>query len=210
MRTTGIALLSAASLLAAGTAMAAEPKWTYLQLGYVQGDGFDDFGKSDAFELEGSIGFLGNYHAQLSYVDGDISDDGDDLDFDGFDLVLGYHQAITSSGATQFFADINYFDIDFDFDGGEGSVSNTGYGIGLGLRSFVGSNLELEGKITYTRGELDDDFFSDADYTDTSLEVGGRWHWTPNFSTGLMLALNDSTASTFGIGGDDQVAFPGF
>jgi hypothetical protein len=72
MKRIGIAVLSAASLLAAGTAAAAEPQWNYGQLGWIQGDGFEDEGESDGFKMDGSIGFLENYHAQLAYRDGEI------------------------------------------------------------------------------------------------------------------------------------------
>ena len=69
MRKTGIALLSAASLLAAGTAMAAEPQWNFVEAGWIQGDGFEDSGTLDSvtldgFQLRGSLGFLNNFHAQ--------------------------------------------------------------------------------------------------------------------------------------------------
>ncbi len=204
MKLMGTALLSAASLLAAGSAMAAEPQWTYLQAGWIQGDGFDDFGKTDGFEVKGSLGFLQNFHAQLSYVDGEISDDdfSSDPDFDGYNVLLGYHQAISSSGNTQFVADLNYFDI--DFDGAEGfNGDNKGYGVGFGLRSMLADKFELEGKVTYTRGELD--FFGDSeDYTDTGLQIAGRYHWTSAISTGITLTLNDTTAASY-VGGDSAV-----
>ena len=58
MKRIGIAVLSAASLLAAGTAAAAEPQWNYGQIGWIQGDGVEDLGEADGFKVDGSIGFL--------------------------------------------------------------------------------------------------------------------------------------------------------
>ena len=205
MKRIGIAVLSAASLLAAGTAAAAEPQWNYGQIGWIQVDGPEDNGEGDGFKIDGSIGFLENYHFQLSYEDGSLDGTPNDDDWDGYRTALGFHQAINSAGNTQFIANINYFDIDFDEDGGEGVYdgSASGYGLGFGLRSMISEKVELEGMIDWTKGEYDYDngYFSDEDYTDTTLSVGGRYHWMPNISTGLKIVLNagDQTDS-FGYG----------
>lgn len=214
MKRIGIAVLSAASLLAAGTAAAAEPQWNYGQLGWIQSDGVEDSGEGDGFKIDGSIGFLENFHFQLSYEDGTYDGNPNDIDWDGYRTALGFHQAISSSGNTQVIANINYFDIDFDEDGGEGySGSVDGYGLGFGLRSMISEKVELEGMINWTKGNIDPDFGSDDDYTDTSLSVGGRYHWTPNISTGLTLNINDSGAAinnsagsgSFAVGGDSAL-----
>ncbi|MCL4780140.1 MAG: hypothetical protein KJ049_08095 [Gammaproteobacteria bacterium] len=213
MKRIGIAVLSAASLLAAGTAAAAEPQWNYGQIGWIQSDGFEDAGEGDGFKIDGSIGFLDNYHFQLSYEDGTYDGDGGyysgDTDWDGYRTSLGFHQAINSSGSTQFIANINYFDIDFDEDGAEGGATADGYGLGFGLRSMISEKVELEGMINWTKGNLDVDYVGDIDYTDTTFVVGGRYHWMPNISTGLTLTLNDNGASLsnsdLGIGGDSAL-----
>ena len=51
MKRIGIAVLSAASLLAAGTAAAAEPQWNYGQIGWIQSDGPEDAGEGDGFKV---------------------------------------------------------------------------------------------------------------------------------------------------------------
>lgn len=190
MKRIGIAVLSAASLLAAGTAAAAEPQWNYGQIGWIQSDGEESYGEGDGYKIDGSIGFLDNFHFQLSYEDGTYDYGSSDTDWDGYHATLGFHQAINSNGNTQIIANINYFDIDFDEDGGEGSNAD-GYGLGFGLRSLISENVELEGMINWTKGNWDPDYSStDYDYTDTTLVVGGRYHWMPNFSTGLTLTVN--------------------
>jgi opacity protein-like surface antigen len=209
MKRIGIAVLSAASLLAAGTAAAAEPQWNYGQIGWIQSDGFEDASEGDGFKVDGSIGFLENYHFQLSYEDGTYDGVSADTDWDGYRATLGFHQAISSSGNTQFIANVNYFDIDYDEDGAEGNATADGYGLGFGLRSMISEKVELEGMINWVKGNLDLDYVGDIDYTDTTLVVGGRYHWTQNISTGLSLTLNDSGASLsnseFGVGGDSAL-----
>ena len=206
MKRIGIAVLSAASLLAAGTAAAAEPQWNYGQIGWIQVDGQEDNGEGDGFKIDGSIGFLENYHFQLSYEDGSLDGTPNDDDWDGYRTALGFHQAINSAGNTQFIANINYFDIDFDEDGGEGVYdgSASGYGLGFGLRSMISEKVELEGMINWTKGNYDPDFGSSEDYTDTSLVVGGRYHWLPSISTGLTLTVNGGGNSYYS-GGDSAL-----
>ncbi len=210
MKRIGIAVLSAASLLAAGTAAAAEPQWNYGQIGWIQGDGIEDDGEFDGFKIDGSIGFLENYHAQLAYQDGTIDGSssyyGADIDFDGYDLTLGFHQAISSSGNTQVIANINYYDIEYDEDGAEGNTDNTGYGLGFGLRSMISENVELEGMITWVKGEIDWNGSSpDDDYTNTTLRVGGRYHWLPSVSTGITLNINGSNDTNSYASGDSAL-----
>jgi hypothetical protein len=211
MKRIGIAVLSAASLLAAGTAAAAEPQWNYGQIGWIQSDGADDGGgEGDGFKIDGSIGFLDNFHFQLSYEDGTY-DDAPDEDWDGYRTSLGYHQAINANGNTQIIANINYFDIDFEEDGGEGfyDSSSDGYGLGFGLRSMISDNVELEGMINWTKGSWEPDnayYSSDEDYTDTTISVGGRYHWMPNISTGVTLVVN-AGGSTGSYGGGDSALF---
>jgi opacity protein-like surface antigen len=192
MKRIAIAVLSAASLLAAGTAAAAEPQWNYGQIGWIQSDGFEDNGEGDGFRIDGSIGFLDNFHFQLSYEDGTY-DGSPDTDWDGYRTSIGYHEAINSNGNTQFIANINYFDIDFEEDGSGSDDTTDGYGLGFGLRSMLSDKVELEGMINWTRGTWDPDYGSDEDYTDTTLSVGGRYHWLPNVSTGLTLTLNSGS-----------------
>jgi hypothetical protein len=211
MKRIGIAVLSAASLLAAGTAAAAEPQWNYGQIGWIQTDGVENGGEGDGFKIDGSIGFLDNFHFQLSYEDGTYDDVPNDDDWDGYRTSLGYHQAISSTGNTQVIANINYFDIDFEEDGGEGFADGSvdGYGLGFGLRSMISDNVELEGMINWTKGSWDPDnayYSSDEDYTDTTITVGGRYHWMPSISTGITLAIN-AGGTTGSYGGGDSALF---
>lgn len=191
----GIALLSAAALLGAGAAQAELP-WTYGEIGYSKADG-DDFFNVDAFDIKGSIGFLEKWHASLQYTNGSADSDffdASDSDFDGGRIIVGAHPQLTQN--TQLIADVTYFN--YDYDGGEGS---DGYGLGLGLRHALSDKFELTAEMWYTQGNVDDDFGNDYDYNDTTVELGGRYNWTPQISTGLTVGLN-GTSGSYNISGD--------
>jgi hypothetical protein len=196
----GIALLSAASLLG-GTAAQAELPWTYAEFGYSRADGVEDFAETDAFDLKASVGFATKWHASLAYTDGETDFGTSSDDFDGYRLIVGAHPQLTTN--TQLVTDLTYFD--YDFDGGEGT---SGYGIGLGLRHAVTDKLEVMGEVWYTEGEIDSDspFIADVDYNDTTVEVGGRYNWLPELSTGLTVSLGGSSASS-SFGGDEAIRF---
>jgi len=185
----GIALLSAAALLGAAAAQAAELPWTYGELGYSMADGEDDF-ETDAGDIKASIGFAEMWHASVAYRDG-TSENGSfgDIDFDGYQLIVGAHPQITPN--TQLVADVTYFD--YDLDGAEGfSGGNDGLGLGLGLRHAITDKLEVMSQIWYVNGDTDGSFFSSdsTDYNDTTVEIGGRYNWMPQLSTGLTASLN--------------------
>jgi hypothetical protein len=193
----GIALLSAAALLGSAVAQAELP-WTYAEFGYSKADG-NDFFETDAYDLKASVGFLEKWHASLQYTDGETDGDffsGDD--FDGYRLIVGAHPQLTPN--TQLLADLTYFD--YEFDGGEGS---DGFGVGFGLRHALTDKVEISSEVWYTEGNVDDDFGNDFDYNDTTIEVGGRYNWMPQLSTGLMLGIGGGGAT--GFSSDDVVRF---
>lgn len=195
----GIALLSAAALLGSAVAQAELP-WTYAEFGYSKADG-DDFFETDAYDLKASIGFLEKWHASLQYQDGESQSDifGGSDDFDGYRLVVGAHPQLTPN--TQLLADLAYSD--YEYDGGEGT---DGISVGFGLRHALTDKVELMSEIWYTEGSYDDDFGGgDVDYSDTSIEIGGRYNWMPALSTGLTLGIGGLSGS--GFSSDDVVRF---
>lgn len=191
INTKGIALLSAAALLAPALATAAENMpWTYVEAGYIPKIGFD-FGDGDDFtadagQLTGSIGFLGMGHAQLEYTNGDAGG----TDFDGYRLVVGAHNQLGEN--TQLIGDLTYFD--YSYDGGEGcggilncgsdDTDVDGFGVGLGLRHAINSRMEISGQFWYLDGNVEQGN-DDADVNSTILELRARYNWTKQFSTGV-------------------------
>lgn len=200
----GIALLSTAALLGSAVAQAELP-WTYAEFGYNVADGVED-AETDAFDIKGSIAFLDKWHASLAYLDGEVDVDGDDdTDFDGFRLVVGAHPQLTAN--TQLITDLTYFDYDIDDDSPGSDGSTDGIGVGFGLRHALTDKFELTGQIWYLDGNAEDGS-SDVDFNDTTVELGGRYNWTPNLSTGLTVFLNNypGLPSAFGFSGTGDVA----
>lgn len=194
----GIALLSAAALLGSAVAQAELP-WTYAEFGYSKADS-NDFFETDAYDLKGSIGFAEKWHASLQWTDGETDSEefGGGEDFDGYSLVVGAHPQLTPN--TQLIADIGYFD--YEYDGGEGS---DGFKIGFGLRHALTDKVEIMSEIWYNDGSYDDTFSGDVDFQDTSIEIGGRYNWLPQLSTGLTLSIGGQSGG--GFSSDDVARF---
>lgn len=199
----GIALLSTAALLGSAVAQAELP-WTYAEFGYSSVDGSDSF-EADAYDLKGSIGFAEKWHASLQYTDGETDSDlFSGNDFDGYQLIVGAHPQLTPN--TQLITDLTYFD--YSSDGGEGGdTDEDGYGLGFGLRHALTDKLELQSEIWWVQGNFDDNSGFDEDFHETSIEVGGRYKWLPQFSTGLTLFINGNGASSVSDLGGDVVRF---
>jgi hypothetical protein len=179
----GIALLSAAALLGAAAAQAGDLPWTYGELGYTQAPGSENF-DTTAWDLKAGIGFAEKYHASLQYQDGttDVKN-GTDFDFDGWRLVVGMNPQLTAN--TQLVGDLTYFN--YDFDGGEGA---DGFGAGIGLRHSLSEKVELSAEAWYTITNVDNSSGGGStDFYDTVVELGGRYNWTPNLSTGLTVDI---------------------
>lgn len=199
-KTTGIALLSAAAMLAPALANAAETlPWTYVEAAYNRPDG-SEFFETEAYQVTASVGFLKQWHAQLEYTDGESDTDffADDPEFDGYRLVVGAHPQITEK--TQLIANLNYFDYDGEFDSND-EFGSKGYGIGFGLRHAISPKLEVSGLVTYIDAEFEETGDPDSDFNDTIIEVSGRYNWTTNFSTGLTVGFDNSWA---GVAADDS------
>lgn len=189
---TRLALATACALLAT-PALADGPDWTWLQAGYYQMDGYDSEAEIDGLQVQGSLGFAERWHAQATWLSGDIDSDADSAraDFDGYRVTLGAHTPVV--GNVQLVSDLFYYDI--DRDGAEGSFitgSTEGYGVGFGLRTVLADKVDLQGMVTWTSGEaeLDGD---QADFTDFGLSLMGRYNWTPALSTGLQFNSTDAT-----------------
>lgn len=184
------ALLSTSALLAAGTAAAEGPEWTYGQLGYYQGDSFGD-DQTDGVTLDGSLGFLDIWHVQAGFIDGSLGQGDADNDFDGWSVTVGAHPSITAD--SQLVINGTFFDTSYDADAGPfgDSVDRDGYGFGVGVRTNVTDKVEASVIASWTDSSFDEDDASDTDATDISIAFGGRYNWTENFSTGATVVIGD-------------------
>jgi hypothetical protein len=191
-----IALLAlTAGALAATPVLAAEPGWTYAQAGYLRADSGDD--ATDAFRLKGSLGLSDLFHIQAEYVDGSIGFNGPDSDFDGYRVVAGLHPSVGDN--TQAVLEVQYFDVTYDdwFDPGE-DLDSDGFGVGVGLRHMLTSQLELNARAWWVEGDDEDDVFGDdEDFSDISLDLGGRYYINDAASIGVTVVTNDAL-----VGGD--------
>lgn len=188
MRTMSKALLATAALAIPGVTLAEGPAWTYGQVGYLRADSVED--ATDAFNIKGSLGFADNFHFQAEYIDGDIGYDSD-VDFDGYTLTLGANPSVGDSTDAMF--GIRYFDL--TYDDGPDDIDVDGFGVGVGLRHMFAENVELSASAWWNEGEgdlsgLDDD----ADVSDISLELGGRYFFNDNISAGVTVITNDTKA----------------
>lgn len=211
MNRTGIALLSAAALLAAGSATAGEMdggadiSWTYGQIGYVKADG-NDYWETDGFDLAASIALSKNWHAGLSY--NSMSSDsnyyaGDNLDADTWAISVGYNAGLTKNSQAYF--DIGYFDRNYDrdgYDGGEGD----GFNLTAGFRYMPVPKVELGAAVIYTDGN-DELYGNDTDYSDTSITLSGQYFFTPAFSLGASAAFSSGEEDEGSPGGDNLSVF---
>jgi hypothetical protein len=187
MKKVTMALWAAAALAATGTAVAENPAWTYGQLGYIRADSGDD--ATDGFRVKGSLGISENFHFQAEYVDGTIGGS-PDIDFDGYQVQVGANPSVGAS--TDAVVALRYFDLTYDASGGDDDVD--GFGLGLGLRHMLADAVEVNAMAWWDEGE--EDFgTSDEDFSDISLELGGRYLFTDNFSAGVTVITNDSMTS---------------
>lgn len=201
MNRTGIALLSAAALLAAGSVSAGEMdggsdiSWTYAQVGYIKADG-SDFDEIDGFGVGGSLALSKNWHVGASYIG--LSEDSNsifDVDSDSWGISGGYNAGLTKN--SQAYVDLGFIDTDLDgigLDGGEGDAQ--AITLSAGLRYKPAPKVELGASVNYTDGEIDGGSASDLSYNDTSFGISGQYFFTPMFSLGAAAGFNAGVGSS--------------
>ncbi len=213
MKRTGIALLSAAALLAsAGTyaADASDIAWTYVEGGWTEADG-SDINSTDGFGVGGSLGFAGNFYAQAAYsmLNADSTDIGSDVDIDTWALNLGYHTGLTAQ--SQMFFSVGYFDADADVDFGGDLGDTDGFNLEAGVRYRATDNVEFGGALVYTDGSVDGgEGSSDFDFNDTSVRLYGQYFITPAWTVGLRAGLTGSGGGSLAASGDNLTLFTRF
>ena len=103
-------------------------------------------------------------------------------DFDGYEIVIGGHPAITAN--TDLVFEIGYFDYDNDFDVND-SGEEDGFSIAFGIRTMLTDNTELNAGIKTYSGDYDFDNGSDTgDFTGVSAHAGGQYMVNENLGIG--------------------------
>ena len=165
-KTANLGAIAALAALGAQPA-AAEFSYNLIEGSYISGDDFSGFGVSGSMELTSEFFGLASFDA--------LDADNSPADASWLTVGAGYNRAINEMLDIVATASLEHVDVD-------GAGSELGFGLGVGLRGRLVDQLELHGGLKYT--DVDDN-------SDTTLQVGGRWYFTPNFAGGLDLQDND-------------------
>jgi hypothetical protein len=162
--------------------------YSYLDAAYLNTD-IDRFDEEvDGFALRGSYEVTDNVFVFAGYADQGTSVAGLDIDLQTYNLGLGY--AWPLGEALDVYGKAGYVSAQADVQG-LGDADDDGYSLAVGLRGRAVEQLELEGAVSYV------DLSDSGD--DTTLDLGARWYFTPQFAFGVEGSFGDD-ASTYGLG----------
>ena len=166
--------LSEAQEPAATRPTSSQFNYSYVELGYDETEfqvGNADI-DGDGLTLSGSFEINDDWHAFASYGNADL-DFGIDVDT----WVLGAGYAFPLRQDVDLYGRVLYLKVDADV--GALAADEDGLGLQFRIRALVTDELELEGGIQYV----------DIEDSDTSLQVGARYHFTETFSAGVGLTV---------------------
>lgn len=135
------------------------------------------YGIGGSYDINSNVNLLGAFTTTDA---GTI--DGVDLDINSYQLGIGYHTPIAES--TDAVANISYVNLELEGSLGNAtaSVDESGYGAGVGVRHMFSDQLE---------GDASVDYIDINDFSDTSVSVGGRFHFNETISAGLGYTSGD-------------------
>jgi hypothetical protein len=188
MRFKFAAALAASAAFVPFLAQAEGLSWSYLDLAYVNTD-IDRFDEDiDGFALRGSYEVVDKLFIFAGYADQGTTVSGFDLDLETFSLGLGYAWPVGE--ALDVYGKLGYVSAEVDVEG-FGDADDDGLSLAVGLRGRAVEQLELEGAVSYV------DLGDSGD--DTTLDLGARWFFLPQFAVGLEGSFGDD-ANTYGLG----------
>ena len=159
---------------------AAEPRYTYAEVGYVNTD-FDNYGDGDGFQLGGSYALTRNVHLLAGYESTSLDHD---ADYNAFNIGAGYNYALRPG--LDLVGRARFISASLDQPGDD---DDTGFSLEVLGRVMINPQLELNGGILY------EDVFDD----NTSIEVGALYEVANNVAIGAGLALSDDV-TRFNVG----------
>ena len=167
--------------LPALTQAAAEPRYTYVEGGWVHAD-FDNVNEDgDGWGIGGSYAFHKNFHFVADYQDVDL---GGSADASAFSFGLGgnlpLRAGLDAVGRVRW--------IHEEIDVGNSGNDDDGYGLEFGLRTMINPQLELNGWVKYV---------DVGDSDNTSLAVGGLYEIANNFALGADFEFSDDVTALF-------------
>jgi hypothetical protein len=160
---------------------AAEPRYTYVEGGYLNVD-YDDIDvDGDGLFLGGSYALHKNVHLLAEYQDADL-----DGDADANALLLGVGANLPLRPGLDFVGRLRWINQEIEY--GNQSNDEDGYGLEAGIRAMINPQLELDGSIKYV--DIDDE-------DDTSFVIGGLYELTSSFALGGDIELSDDYTAFF-------------
>jgi hypothetical protein len=189
-------LLLTMAALALSTSAIAGPSWTYVDLGFVVGDGEQDE-DTTGYGLRGSFGFGDLWHIQAdvaSFESGGGKSSGG-TDNTVYTIRGGIHPAVTDN--TDFILDISYTGVEEKSD--DDKVKPKAYGIRTGVRSNIGK-LELRGFITLASTDNDQDGTGSPPIQESKTlqiipAIGGQYNFSDAWSVGIDTVLEEDNLS---------------
>ena len=188
MRFKFVSALAASAAFVPFLAQAEGLSYSYLDAAYLNTD-IDRFDEDvDGFALRGSYELTDNVFVFAGYADQGTSVAGFDIDLQTYNFGLGY--AWPLGEALDVYGKVGYVSAEADVEG-LGDADDDGYSLAVGLRGRAVEQLELEGAVSYV------DLSDSGD--DTTLDLGARWYFTPQFAFGVEGSFGDD-ANTYGLG----------
>jgi hypothetical protein len=174
-------LLAALGLAAQAVAQtAAQPRYTYIEGGWLNVD-FDDINEDgDGFGVGGSLAFHPNFHLVADYADIDLDGGADATIFS-----IGVGGNLPLRAGLDGIGRVRWINEEVDVPGGE--IDEDGFGLEFGLRAMINPRLELDGGIKYV--DVEDD--------NTSLYIGGLYDIVSNFALGADIEFSDDVTIFF-------------
>lgn len=160
---------------------AAEPRYTYAEIGYINVD-FDDVGEDgDGFGIGGSYAVHRNVHLVADYADIDLGGNADATTYSlGAGLNFPLRPGLDLVGRLRW--------IDVDIDTRNRSRDEDGYGLEGGLRTMINPQLELNGFVRYIDLDRRDDM---------TLLIGALYGVADNLALGADLEFSDDVVALF-------------
>ncbi len=171
--------LLATSAIPQAAAAAAGPRYTYVDIAYVNTE-IDDDGllgedpDGDGIGIGGSVAVADMVHLFASYGMAELEVFDVDVDYDVLTFGAGVNYPL--SNTVDFVGRISYVDAEVDVDG-FGSADESGYGLSTGVRAMLTEQVELSGFLNYV------DLGSGADETTVSIEA--LYSFNETFAAGL-------------------------
>ncbi len=183
-----LAALLCAGMMA-GVCMAdSGPRYTYGEFGYTRLDIEDFDADGDMLGINGSFAVADQFHIFASYDDGEVDPDfGPEIDVTLLEIGGGINYAI--SDTVDLVGRLSWVSAELDA-GGFGDVDDDGLGLFGGMRAMMNLQLELNGGISYTDIEDNDE---------ASLDIGAVYNFTEVFAVTADASFGDDL-STYGIG----------